>query len=518
MEDRVLKAVGYRRVSMPEQLEGHSLEAQTVSIQQFAAQQGWQLLEIYTEPGLSAKKDSHRPELERLMSDAMAGRFDVVVVDKIDRFYRHLSGLLSALDQLHQYGVAFASVREKLDLTTPWGKLMLTVLGMLAEIYIDNLRQETQKGKHQRARQGLWNGSIALGYCNGLCSACTDSNGAGYCPFYGQPNRGNGKVPILHPIESEAVRLIFSLYSSGQYSDAKITRHLNTAFHVLPNGLFVPYYPKGTSGKTRPVAFTKDHIRGTLTRLLYTGKVPYFGKTVDGKSRKRIGPQEVYPGQHPAIIDEATFEAVQELRRLYATNPRSKRTCPVQVYPLTGLLYCAECGHRLRGISSHNIRYYRDVSQSEHVGHCSQPILRAEKIEAELVSLLKEELQPVIEETNLDELQVQANEAERRLECANVLYLNGAIDRATYEVETERHNTDKKALQTTKLYGIMQTIKELNCWPSFDRLQQKSLAYSIIERAYVRDGKVVAIQWPDAYEQTLMGCKTEHGSRRDRSK
>jgi site-specific DNA recombinase len=55
-------------------------------------------------------------------------------------------------------GIPFASVQERLDFTSPWGKLMLTVLGILAEIYLDNLRQETLKGKHQRAREGLWNG------------------------------------------------------------------------------------------------------------------------------------------------------------------------------------------------------------------------------------------------------------------------------------------------------------------------------------------------------------------------
>jgi site-specific DNA recombinase len=160
MENHVLKAVGYRRVSMREQVNGHSLEAQSNSIEQYAAQQGWQLLRIYTDAGISAKKDSYRPELEHLLKDAATREFDAVVVDKIDRFYRHLNGVLTALDRLHQHGVAFASVKEKLDFTTPWGKLMLTVLGMLAEIYIDTLRQETQKGKQQRAREGLWNGSI----------------------------------------------------------------------------------------------------------------------------------------------------------------------------------------------------------------------------------------------------------------------------------------------------------------------------------------------------------------------
>lgn len=98
----------------------------------------------------------------------------MIIVDKVDRFYRHLGGLLTTLDQLNSYGVSLASVQERIDFTTPWGKLMLSVLGTLAEIYLDNLRQEVRKGKLQRARQGLWLGGTPFGYCNGLCSKCTD--------------------------------------------------------------------------------------------------------------------------------------------------------------------------------------------------------------------------------------------------------------------------------------------------------------------------------------------------------
>jgi site-specific DNA recombinase len=65
--------------------------------------------------------------LRRLFDDAAAGKFDVIVVDKIDRFFRHLGGLLVALDQLNAWSVSFASVQERLDFTTPWGKLTLTV-------------------------------------------------------------------------------------------------------------------------------------------------------------------------------------------------------------------------------------------------------------------------------------------------------------------------------------------------------------------------------------------------------
>ena len=149
MEKDRLRAVGYRRVSMREQVDGHSLDAQEKNIRDYAKHNDWELIELYTDAGISAKKDSHRPALAQLMQNAEAGKFDVVIVDKVDRFYRHLAGLLTALDELRGFDVSFVSVQERLDFTSPWGKLMLTVLGILAEIYLDNLRQETIKGKRQ---------------------------------------------------------------------------------------------------------------------------------------------------------------------------------------------------------------------------------------------------------------------------------------------------------------------------------------------------------------------------------
>jgi site-specific DNA recombinase len=113
-----LRAVGYRRVSMRGQLDGFSLEAQAESIRKFASERNWKLVHIYTDAGISAKKDSERPQFMKLMNDSKDGRFDVVIVDKIDRFYRHLNGLLNALDQLNSQKVTFVSVQERIDFTT----------------------------------------------------------------------------------------------------------------------------------------------------------------------------------------------------------------------------------------------------------------------------------------------------------------------------------------------------------------------------------------------------------------
>jgi hypothetical protein len=168
-------------------------------------------------------------------------------------------------------------VQEHLDFTSPWGKLMLTVLGMLAEIYIYNLRQETRKWKRQRAREGLWNGSIPFGYCNGLCSDCTDLNGKDYCPYFGGPNRGDGKIPIPHPVESQAVKLAFSLYATGEYSDGKLAEFLNSQDAVMPDGAHIPFRTKGLPNHNEPGPISRDYIRGILNRIFYAGKIAYQG-------------------------------------------------------------------------------------------------------------------------------------------------------------------------------------------------------------------------------------------------
>ncbi len=493
-----LRAVGYRRVSMKDQVDGHSLDAQETNIRQFVAQQGWELVKIYTDAGLSAKKGSHRPALEQLMQDAQEGKFDVVIVDKIDRFYRHLNGLLMALDRMNQYGVSFASIKEKLDLSTPWGKLMLTVLGMLAEIYIDNLRQETRKGKLQRARKGLWNGNIPFGYCRGLCSQCSDPNGEGYCPDFGGPDKSTEGLLVPHPIDGQIVQRIFQLYLSGEHSDASITELLNTSTFHLADGREVRPRSKGTPGQSQSGVFGKDAVRGILTRVFYTGKIPYFGRDEKGKSLKRKPPQ-LFEGRHPALVDEATFQAVQQLRRQRATYPRTGVSGKIRVYPLTGVLYCGYCGGRFRGnTGSHGRKYYRDANKVEHKVACPQPFVRAEAIENKLARLLRDTLFSDQVFDKLNAVQRTLRQAEKRLERSKTLYLAGAIDLATFLQEKEHYEFTREALSYFESNTIMMLAadirQQLDGWQSLSNLKKKRLFRLVLERAYVQGDTFVGLQ------------------------
>lgn len=367
MNSTSLRAVGYRRVSMREQVDGFSLDAQENNVRQYVESQGWQFVELYTDAGISAKKDSHRPALEEMMKDAGRHYFDVIVVDKVDRFYRHLSGFLVALDQLNNLDISFVSVQERLDFTTPWGKLMLTVLGTLAEIYIDNLRQETHKGKLQRARDGLWNGNFPYGYCRGLCSKCKEPNGEGYCPEFGKPDKSNGRLLIPHPIESKVVRLVYDWYLSGIESDGHISKRLRE-YPLTTSGLFAR--TRGIPGQKSVRTIQKDTIRNILSNVFYTGVIPYYGTPKKGETTTRHL-KEFFPGKHPELVSKEEFDRVQEIRKALYKTPRFNHPGPARTYPLSGILHCYYCGRAMRGSSTAKGNYsYRDATQLDQSGDC----------------------------------------------------------------------------------------------------------------------------------------------------
>ncbi|MBN1955844.1 MAG: recombinase family protein, partial [Anaerolineae bacterium] len=313
------QVVGYTRVSLLDQAEkGHSLDAQRMAIEQYCASRGWELVEVKVDAGISGTL-SERPAFQELLHEATLGRFDIVIVHAIDRFYRDLQGLLKTLNHLRQHDVTFISITENLDFSTPWGKLTLAVLGTLAEIYIDRLRQETRKGKVARAAKGLHNGTPPLGYCYGNCAACGDPNGAGYCPLHGGPNRQDytPSLPLLpHPVDCEAVRLAFQWHASGECSDGEIAARLNGYVHFLPDGSEIHFRTRGRMGRGAPGPFGKDTVRDMLQHPFYIGLVPYYG--LDGKShkRKREDAEALYPGRHEPIVDPATFEESQRVRAL----------------------------------------------------------------------------------------------------------------------------------------------------------------------------------------------------------
>ena len=114
---------------------------------------GWQLVESYIDEGFSGSKSS-RPALDRLMADAHRRKFDVIIVWKFDRFARSVSHLLRALETFNALGIAFVSLSESLDTSTPAGKMVFTVLGAVAELERSLIVERVKAGLRNARAKG----------------------------------------------------------------------------------------------------------------------------------------------------------------------------------------------------------------------------------------------------------------------------------------------------------------------------------------------------------------------------
>lgn len=139
----------YARVST---LNGQHPEMQLSELREYAMRRDWRVVGEYLDEGVSGSKES-RPALNRLMADVHRRKFEIVLCWKIDRFGRSLRHLVNALADLDAYGVAFVSLKDNLDLSTPSGRLMFQIVGAMAEFERALIQERVRAGlKNARAR------------------------------------------------------------------------------------------------------------------------------------------------------------------------------------------------------------------------------------------------------------------------------------------------------------------------------------------------------------------------------
>jgi DNA invertase Pin-like site-specific DNA recombinase len=151
-QDRPIRRVAlYARVST---LHGQQdPEMQLSELREYATRRGLSIHEEYVDQGVSGSKES-RPALNRLMSDAQRCRFDAVLVWKIDRFGRSLKHLVNSLADLSAYGIAFISLRDNLDLSTPSGRRMFQIIGAMAEFERALIQERVRAGLRNARAKG----------------------------------------------------------------------------------------------------------------------------------------------------------------------------------------------------------------------------------------------------------------------------------------------------------------------------------------------------------------------------
>ncbi len=283
----------YARVSTEEQAEGYSIDAQRRAFHALCQGREWTADYEYIEAGRSAHTDDmrKRPVFKQAIDDALAGKYDVLVVHKIDRFARKLRVTLEYFEKLGKAGIGFVSIENQIDYSTPTGKFMLAMQGGLAELYSDNLSQETKKGWAERKAQGLYCGLLPFG-----------------------ASKGEDGVPVPDPDTYSGLAMAFELAAQGE-SDRRIAQLLNS------NGY-------RTAGNQRRSLFAKDTVRGILTNRFYLGYLP------DGN-----GNGKWVKGKHEAFVTEQLWNQAQEMRRRNATSTHGRCRSERKICSMSGITY-----------------------------------------------------------------------------------------------------------------------------------------------------------------------------------
>lgn len=147
------RAALYARVSTTS--HGQDVGLQLEELRQIAAQRGWQVVGEYVDEGVSGAKNS-RPALDRMLVDAREGSLDLLAIWKLDRLARSVRHLLELADSLQAWGVGLVSVRDAhVDTTTPSGRFTLQILGAVAELERELVRERVIAGVRRAQAAGI---------------------------------------------------------------------------------------------------------------------------------------------------------------------------------------------------------------------------------------------------------------------------------------------------------------------------------------------------------------------------
>lgn len=336
-----MKVAIYTRVSTTMQSEeGFSLEEQHDKLIEYIERNKLELFKFYTDPGVSAK-DLNRPGIQELLRDFESGLFDVILVHKLDRLTRNVGDLHKLVELVNKRNKKLISYSEDIDTSTPSGRMFVYFLGIIAQLFRENLAEEVRKGMTGRAKKGLHNVTV---------------------PMYGYERGENGELIVI-PEQAEVVRWIFDQYIRGTGSSS-IAKKLNER-GIRRN--------KGANWDQRKVMLT-------LTNLHYIGKIHW--KAANLPESERI----IREGTHDAIVSVETYDDAQRILQRRREGMISQNSYD---YIFGGIVRCGACGGSYKG--KYNIRpagMYRGYvcSNNEKYGTCKQSGISEIRLSALLFS------------------------------------------------------------------------------------------------------------------------------------
>lgn len=463
------RAALYIRVSTLEQAqEGYSVGEQRERLIAYCKAQDWLIADIYVDGGYTGS-NLNRPGIQKLMSETE--KFDVVLVYKLDRLSRSQRDTLYLIEEIFRPNkVDFVSMQESFDTSSPFGKAMIGLLAVFAQLEREQIKERTWMGRVARAKTGLHHGggNIPIGY-----------------------DYEDGKL-IVNPYEAEQVRKIYEWYLSGASLKA-ITDKLQDAGYTNKYSSYNSW----------------SSVRNILENETYIGRL-HFGDVVVDHA-------------HEAIITEEQFNAAQILRGKRREQFGSHAFQSKHV--LTGLLFCGHCGGRYYLRNTGKYSYYACYSRTKQMKNmikdpnCQNKIWRAQDlepiIEEKILALLRnpqiaEELAagkpkaaaPVSKNTDIER---RIREIDRQIGKLMELYQQDDIPPELLGEKINRLYGEKTALENS-IAPVEETnampldlVAELitnaaEIWDFADENQKRRILQSLISRIVLTDDQV-DIEW-----------------------
>lgn len=298
----------YPRVSGHEQEDNYSIPEQIERMKKYCESKDWMVYKIYTDSGYSGS-NMDRPGLQSLIKDSENGKFDMVLVYKLDRLSRSQKDVLYLVEDVFDKNkVAFTSMTENFDTSTPFGKAILGILAVFAQLERSQIKERTMMGKDSLAQEGKWHGGkwVPIGY-----------------------NYVDGLLEV-NDYEAMQIKEIADLFLKG--TPVRTIERLITA--------------KGYRHKYGQ--WEAKTIRRVLQNPINIGLI---------KNRDNF-----YKGLHDPILSKAVFDDIQKLmnqRRETFGSSKPFRSL------LGGTLYCKNCKGRYARQNMNGIYYYACYSRSK---------------------------------------------------------------------------------------------------------------------------------------------------------
>lgn len=395
-----MKVALYARVSTEQQIENYSIPLQKERIKAFCAAKGWTEITEYVDGGYSGS-NLNRPALEQLQKDIKDKKINAVIVYRLDRLSRSQRDTLYLIEEMFlPNNVEFISISETIDTSTPFGRAMIGVMSVFAQLERETITERLRSGRLKMVKdEGLWAG------------------GPDSCP-YGFTRLKRGKLVINEDERAHIVRIFEEYVTLKSY--IKVQKKLEKeGFKPLAEWRIIPL----------------------LKNRVYLGEVSFGG--------------EWYQGAHEAIISEDLFNAAQKVNEHFKGYNFGK----IKNNVFRQKVICGCCGETYRSYSKKDkktgITYYymvcrRRKTPARYDSKCFNRNIKRADLEHEIFNRIKNletsgEIQLTKKAEPIDYEQ-KVKEIDDKINKLLDLYIDERLPKATLDAKLADFNAQKEKL------------------------------------------------------------------------